>query len=141
MKSLQLNYSEGNDIPMDLAVDTWSQLSDYARNRIRKVFCERDSALMEFLDEVENRMNTEGYRFMTESEMLKNGVSYAEQLLIADKGGLVCNISLIGPHRSKKRQRIFYDHEQGKYYAVAADDLSSKRLYFTEDEINEIEEV
>lgn len=140
MKSLQLNYDSGNDIPMDLAVDTWGQLSDYARNRIRKVFGERDPGLMEFLDEVENRMNTDGYRFMTESELLNNGVSYSEQLLIADKGGFVCNISLIGPHRTRKRQRIIYDHEQEKYYAVAADDPSSEKLYFTEDEINEIEE-
>ena len=140
MKSLQLNYDSGNDIPMDLAVDTWGQLSDYARDRIREVFGERDPALMEFLDEVESRMNTDEYRFMTESEILKSGVSYSEQLLIADKGGLVCNISLIGPHRTRKRQRIFYDHERGAYYAVAAEDLSSERLYFTEDEINEIEE-
>lgn len=142
MKSLQLNYSEGNDIPLDLAIDTWSQLSEYARNRIRKIFGERDAQLSEFLDEVEEKMYTDGYRFMTESEIMKKySLSYHEKLEIAYKGDMVCNISLLdSQHITRKNQRIRYDHDRNSFYAVPADKLNAKRLYFTEDEINVIEE-
>lgn len=143
MKSLQLNYSEGNAIPLDLAIDTWSQLSEYARNRIREVFGERDDQLSKFLDEVEANMNSDGYRFMTESEIMKKDtLSYHEKLELAYKGGMVCNISLIeSQHITRKKQRIFYDNKNKSFYAVPADNLNAERLYFTEEDINIIEEV
>ena len=139
MKSLQLNGD--NAIPLDLAVDTWSQLSVYARNRIREIFGKRDAELESFLDEVERNMNDDEYRFMSESEIMKN-VNVSEQLLIADKGGLVCDLLLYEPLRSRKNQRIFFDHIKGSYYAVHANNLNSAdRLYFTEDDVIEIEEI
>ena len=144
MKSFQLNYcNEGNAIPLDLAIDTWSQLSEYARNRIREKFGKRDKLLNEFLDEVERNMHSNEYRFMTESEIMKKDtLGYREKLQIAENGRMICNISLIeSQHITRKNQRIFYDHEKDNFYAVPADDLNAKRLYFTEDEINVIEEV
>ena len=141
MKSFQLNYDTGNNIPLDMAIDTWSQLSDYARQRIRDVFCQRDQELSDFLDLVEDAMNSDEYRFMTEAEMLSDrDVSVSEQLLIADKGDVVCNISLTGPHRTRKRQKIKYDHSTGKYRAISVDDPASEPIYFKEEEVYRIEE-
>lgn len=139
LKSLQLNYDSGNDIPLDLAVDTWGQLSDYAKDRIRTVFCRRDPAFALFLDKVDENSNTDTYRFMTEAEMMeRKSVTISEQLLVAEKGSMICNLSLFCPHRSRKNQRIFFDHEKQCYCAVPADDPSGEKLYFTEDEVNEI---
>ena len=79
------------------------------------------------------------YRFMTESEMMRQGrMSVTECLLNAEKGGMVCNFALCSPHRTRKNQRIFHDHSKGSYYAVPADDLSAEPLYFTENELLEI---
>ena len=143
MKSLQLNYANGNDIPLDLAVDTWSQLSVYAKERIREVFGKRDAEFDRFLNEVERNLNDDEYRFMSEPEMMKgDNVNISEQLLIADKGGMVCDILLYEPLPSRKNQRIIFDHTKESYYAVpASDPNSSDRLYFTEDDVIEIEEV
>ena len=141
IKSLQLNYNNDNSIPLDLAVDTWSQLSDYARSRIREIFGKRDADLDSFLNDVERDMNDDEYRFMSESEIMK-GVNVSEQLLIADKGSLVCDLALYEPLRSRKNQRILFDHIKKSYYAVSANDLNSvDRLYFTEDDVIEIKEV
>ena len=142
MKSFQLNYDSGNNIPLDLAIDTWSQLSEYARQRIREIFAERDPDLAGFLDLVEEEMNSDEYRFMTESEMMeRKDVSRSEQLDIAYKGSMLCNLSLTGPHRTKKNQRIKFDHGRQCFYAVPADNLGADPLYFTVDEVYEIEEV
>ncbi len=139
LKSFQLNYDSGNEIPMDLAVDTWGQLSDYAKSRIREVFSQRDQDLAKFLDKVEENSQEDTYRFMTESEMMEHkAASIAEQLLLADKGSMICNLSLFCPHRTRKKQRIFYDHDKQSYFAVPADDLSGNRLYFTEDDVDEV---
>ena len=126
---------------MDLAVDAWSQLSVYARRRIREIFGKRDAEFDSFLDEVKRNMNDDEYRFMSESEIMKE-VNVSEQLLIADKGGLVCDLLLYEPLRSRKNQRILFDHIKGSYYAVPANNLNSAdRLYFNEDDVAEIEEV
>lgn len=142
MQSFQMNYDSGNNIPLDLAVDTWSQLSDYVKDRIREIFCQRDQSFSEFLDIVESEVNSDDYRFMTESEMMDlKDISVSERLDLAYKGGMVCNLSLIAPHRTKKNQRIIYDHDCHKFYAVPADDLSADRLYFSLDEVYMISEV
>lgn len=141
LKSFQLNYREGNDIPLDLAIDTWAQLSPYVRERIREVFGKRDSQLSDFLDEVEEKMNSDTYRFMTESEIMESGnVSFHEKLEIAAKGGRLYNLSLLTEqHITRKNQRINYDHDKGSFYAVSADNEDEK-LYFTADDINVISE-
>lgn len=142
LKSFQLNYDSGNNIPLDLAVDTWGQLSDYAKDRIREIFCCRDPELAEFLDLVDSESKSDDYRFMTEAEMMaQKDVSVSEQLDLAYKGGMICNLSLIAPHRTRKNQRITYDHDLHCFYAVPADDLSAERLYFTLDEVFMITEV
>lgn len=142
LQSLQLNYDNGNNIPLDLAVDTWSQLSDYAKERIRDIFCKKDPSFSVFLDIVEEAEHSDTYRFMTESEMMKDGeTSWNEKLDLAYKGGMICNLSLMQPHRTRKNQRIIYDHDRHSFYAVSATNISDERLYFTEAEVYELEEV
>lgn len=142
LQSLYLNYDiRGNNIPMDLAVDTWGQLSDYAKGRIRQIFCQRDPDFAEFLDLVEQAETSDTYRFMTESEIFKNSdVSWSERLQLAYKGGMICNLSLRQPFRSRKNQRIFYDHDQNSFYAVPANMPCGERLYFALDEVMDLDE-
>lgn len=142
LKSFQLNYDSGNNIPLDLAVDVWGQLSDYAKDRIRKVFSQKDPDLDEFLKLVDAESQSDEYRFMTESEMMEHrDMTVDEQLLTACKGGLICNLSLVAPHRTRKNQRIFYDPTAQSFYAVPADDPSAERLYFESDEVYMVSEM
>ena len=141
LQSLHLNYENGNNTPLDLAVDTWSQLSDYAKGRIQEVFCKRDPKFSKFIDQVDEDAQNPEYRYMTESEVMEKGeASRDEMLLIADKGSMVCNLTLSQPLRSRKNQRIFYDHDQNSYYAVPAENTSAKPLYFSVEEVRDISE-
>lgn len=140
LKSLQLSYDCDNNIPLDLAVDVWGQLSDYAKDRICEIFGQRDPELAEFLEIVDGEERSDEYRFMTETEMMED-VRVSEQLNIAYKGGLICNLFLTTPQKNRKNQRIGYDHEAESYYAVSADDPSAERLYFKEDEVYLISEI
>lgn len=142
LQSLQLSYDIGNNIPLDLAVDTWSQLSDYAKERIREIFCSRDPDFSVFIDMVEEAERSDTYRFMTESELMKRGeASWREQLDMAFKGGRSYNLTLAHPQRSRKNQKIKYDPGTHAFYALPADDPSAEPLYFSVDEVIDISEV
>ena len=142
LKSLQLNYSDDHNIPFDLAVDVWGQLSDYAKERIGEIFSSKDPDLSEFLEDVNREAQSNEYRFMTESEMLMDlDLRVSEQIDIAYKGMMVCNLSLVSPRRTLKNQRVFFDHKAKAYYAVPANDLSAERLYFSLDEVHMVCEV
>ena len=134
LKSLQLNYDKDNNIPLDLAVYIWGQLSDYAKERIREIFCSRDPELAMFLEDVDSEAGSDEYRFMTEAEMMDN-VRVSEQLTIAYKGNLICDLYLMAPQRNRKNQIVRYDHKVSSYYTVPAHDLSAERLNFREDEV------
>lgn len=141
LQSLQMNYDSGNNIPLDIAVDAWSQLSDYAKERIREIFCKRDQRFSDFIDIVDEAEHSETYRFITESEMMKRGeASWHEMLDMAYKGGGVYNITLANPLRSWRRQRVVYDHDRHLFYALPVDNTSSDRLYFSVDEVIDISE-
>jgi hypothetical protein len=78
---------------------------------------------------------------MTESEMMRDGdPAWNERLDLAFKGGMVCHISLGQPLRTRKEQRILYDHNRNSFYAVPKNDLAAERLYFSVDELIELEE-
>lgn len=143
LQSFQYNYQEkGNAIPLDMAIDTWSQLSDYAKERVREKYCQSDPEFANFLDLVEAESTSLGYRFMDESELLARGnLSASEQIHNADKGDRICNIELMKPYRTRKNQRVRYDDECGAYYAVDANKLDGDRLYFTEEELKYLYEV
>ena len=136
LQSFYYSNRMGNIIPLDMAIDTWNQLSDYARSRIREVFCKNDPDFADFLDEVEQLSSSVAFRFMSESELLaERDASASEQLIMAYKGSLICDMTLIGPPRSRKRQRIFYDPARQQYYAVSADQPDGERLYLREEEL------
>lgn len=139
LQSLHFNHQQGNFLPLDLAVDIWCQLSDYTRKRIREVFCRNDPDFAEFLDWIHGEVESLTHHFMSESEVLDSrDLSEGEMMLIADKGGEICDIELKNPLRSRSRQRVKYDHDQHRYYAVSADEPDGERLYFTEEEVGEI---
>lgn len=139
LQSLHYNNQKGNYIPLDLAIDIWCQLSDYTKSRIREIFCRNDPDFSEFLDWVQSESESSSHHFMSESEILQErDTSKGEMLLIAHKGSIVCDIDLVSPLRSRCNQRIMYDFQQHRYYAVSADNLDGDRLYFTEDEIDRI---
>ena len=141
LQSLHYNNQNGNYLPLDLAIDVWSQLSDYTKTRIREIFCRNDPEFTEFLEQVDSESESVAHRFMSESEILEErDTSKGEMLLIAHKGGMICDIELTSPLRSRSNQRIMYDFEQQCYYAVSADDTNGTRLYFTEDELTVISE-
>lgn len=141
LKSFQLNFAADHNIPLDLAVETWGQLTDHVKERIREIFCRRDPELAEFLDYVEEETMSDEYRFMTESQMLEwKDMRISEQLEIAYKGGMVCNVSLLSPHRTLKNQRIDYDHVIQSFYCVSNDDILGERIYFTPDDVYMISE-
>jgi len=137
LQSLQYNYRElGNQLPLDLAVDTWCQLTDYAKGKIMNVFGARDPSLMEFIEEVETAAKTPSYRFMEESKLLENpNLAPNEQLDNVFKRGAVCDIELGNPVRTRKSQRIVFDSETESYYAVSAHSPQSERLYFNENDL------
>lgn len=141
LQSFYCNYERGNMIPLDMAIDTWCQLSDYTKNRIEEVFCRRDPQFADFIDMVDKEAESGEYRFMTESEMLESRDSNSEeQLMLAFKGGMICDLVLTGPYRTWKRKRIFYDFEKESFYAVSADDIHGDKIYFDEDELLELSE-
>lgn len=136
LQSFYYNNEKGNIIPLDMAIDTWCQLSDYTKARIREIFCKDDPDFASFLDQVEAESESLSYRFMTESELLsQRDTSAGEKLDLAYKGGLICDLELCKPTRSRKHQRIMRDDETHSYYAVSAENLSGDRLYFDKDEL------
>lgn len=143
LQSFQYNYQEkGNAIPLDMAIDTWSQLSDYAKKRVREMYCINDPEFSDFLNLVEAEATSLVYRFMDESELLARGnLSASEQIHNAFKGGRICNIELMKPYRTRKNQRVRYDSDCGSFYAVDANKPDGDRLYFTEEELKYLYEV
>ena len=134
LQSFHCNYEKDNLIPFDMAVDTWCQLSDYVKDRIREVFCRRDAEFDEFINSVEAAAESGTYRFMSESEMLESGNASAnEQLMLAFKGRIPCDLVLTN-RRSYKYQYIGYDFDRALYFAVSAENPHGNRTYFAEDE-------
>ena len=141
LQSFHSNYEKGNMIPLDMAIDTWCQLSEYVKERIKEIFCSRDPEFAEFIEMVEDGATSDTYRFMTESEMMVYGDSCAdEQLTLAWKGGMICDLILSAPQRSWKRRRIHYDFDRQLYYAVPADESNGERAYFSKSEFVRLSE-
>ena len=139
LQSFYYSNKEGNIIPMDLAIDVWCQLSDYTKDRIKVIFCKNDSAFAEFIEDVDSESQSLDYRFMTEAEMLDDrDLGSREQLCIAEKG-MICDIVLLSPYRTRKKQSIYFDPYEGNYIAVSVDDPDD-RMSFTLDEFHSLSE-
>ena len=142
LQAFMYSYDMDNNIPLDLAIDTWCQLSDYAKNRIKEIFCLKDDDFAEFIDLVDTNSRDYYRHFMTEAEMIKEGDYMKHELLdLAHKGGRKCDLCLNSPFRTRTNCIIKYDHDNGSYYAVNADDIDGDRLYFTLDEFKELQTI
>lgn len=142
LQAFMYSYDMDNNIPLDLAIDTWCQLSDYAKNRIKEIFCLKDDNFAEFIDIVEDESDNSYRHFMTEAEMLNDEkVSPGEQLDLAFKGGRKCDLYLNSPFRTRTNCIIGYDRGRHCYYAVNADDIDGDKLYFTLDEFEELQTI
>ena len=139
LQSFFYSNKEDNIIPMDLAIDVWCQLSEYTRERVRAIFCKNDAAFSAFIEEVNSESQSLDYRFMTESEMLNDrDLGSREQLSLAEKG-MICDIVLLSPYRTRKKQRIYFDPYDGHYVASSADNPDD-RITFTMDEFHSLSE-
>ena len=92
LQALQRNYDEHEStVSSYLAVDIWSQLSDYARERIEYVFTAGDpdfAAFIEMLKDETPDGRIPAYR--TEREMFIGDESISERLLYYRKADRVC---------------------------------------------------
>lgn len=122
IKSLYLyNSKTESDICYNMAIDVWCQLSDYGRERIKKIFGREDSGFNDFLKEMNSYLDgsnmlvftPEGTFLEKDSDLKAN-----EQLLIAFKSSKVCRIIFLSKYKMDTLygQRIMQD-EKG-YYAV-----------------------
>lgn len=139
LQSFFYSNNEDNIIPMDLAIDVWCQLSEYTKERIRAIFCKNDAAFSAFIEEVNSESQSLDYKFMTESEMLDDrDLGSREQLSIAEKG-MICDIVLLSPYRTRKKQSIYFDPYEG-YYVASSVDNPDDRITFTIDEFHSLSE-
>ena len=149
MKALYNYNSENEDsICYDMAVDIWCQLSEYGRNRIKKIFGSNDTDFNDFLKEMEDAISSNKViAFMPEEKFLDkdSDVPPEQQLTVAFKGSKVCRIVFTSSSRLETLdgQRILYD-DKG-YYAVQQDEVigivhtgSSKKIYLKLEEIKQI---
>ena len=138
LKSLQLSYDADNNIPFDLGMDIWSQLSDYTRKRIQIKFETNDPDFKNFLEQIESEKDDYSRIFKTEGEMFDNDdLTLSDQLLLAYKDGGRYNLTLINPRRTLRNQCIEYDPQLCTYYSYSEDEPDS-RVNFTENDLREI---
>lgn len=80
-------YHEERDMSIASAVEIWSQLSDYTRNRIRLVYAQNDNELAQFLDIVEDELDSfHLHTYVSERDILsENILSDYEQNEIMNK--------------------------------------------------------
>lgn len=100
LNSLYHSYVDrGVSICRGIALNVWLQLSEYGRERIRKVFGQRDEEFGDFLKELQEEAEN-GIRiaeYLSELEMIQSGdwdINCKEQFEIAVKGGFHCRIKL-----------------------------------------------
>lgn len=93
LESLYVSYVKGgSSISRGMALDIWTQLSDYGRERIQTVFGVQDKGFDGFLEELQDDM-LHGQRtaaFLTESEMLRDDqldINGQEKFAMALKAG------------------------------------------------------
>lgn len=129
LQSLQEAYS--NDISLvsfGIALDVWGQLSDYGKERIRKIFGTQSKEMKEFLDELEDTYNSNHLTaFQTEQELIKeDDLNVRDKLILALKECLVCDIKMKinGEKKVFRKQRIVNRSVEGKltYFAVSLTD-------------------
>ena len=126
-----------------IALNTWCQLSEYARYRITEILAPKYDELSDFIYELSGMLDSDVRKFETEEFLLEEGDhSIDEKLNGMHKGSLVCGIDLTKPRRRLRNQRIFFDFDKHQYYAVSSENIDSatERLYLDKENIFDIYE-
>lgn len=127
-----------------IALNTWCQLSEYAKERIEEVYVSKYKYMADFIDELCGMLHNGARKFTTESCLLKEDDDFSinEKLLVAHKGSLVCTLELTHPRRRLRNQRVFYDFERNQYYSTSADEIDSEinRVYLDIDDVFDLYE-
>ncbi len=146
--SLFINACEkGSEISRFIAMDIWFQLTDYAKEKIRRNFFEpiEDYQFSDFLDELEDATPTgHSLRYMTERDMLKDNRfdpnSPFEKLIMAYKGERYCSLDIAKSEGGEiirlYHQRVYFLNHDGDYEAKADDGTS---FFFHKDELVDID--
>ena len=143
IQSLARNYTEhGNDICYAIALDIWSQLSEYGRDRIKKVFIPGDRIVRDFIEDIDNEWPDEKpAEFFSEKEMREDrGLTGIDEILqfyikSADRH---CNLTLsmsdgLLPMRGVQVV-IDSEDEEGKVYYRAIRQ-GKEDIIFTKDQV------
>lgn len=127
-----------------LALNTWCQLSEYAKERIKEIFIPRYNNFGEFIFELSEMLYNGARKFETENYLLKeeDDFSIEKKLLAVYNGELVCALELTNPRRRLRNQRVFFDFDKKQYYAVSTEDTDAKtdRTYLEKDNIFDLYE-
>lgn len=142
LQSLAHNYVDNSsDVSYHIGIDIWYQLSEYARNRVRKYYAYSDEKLKNFLDDIDDLLpDKTTYGFQTEREMVQ--VIPGSQREIFDfvmKGdGRYCNLYLKSSDEPLCDQRLDYTQieDEIRYWAI---DENGKRTEICYEDIEEIE--
>lgn len=95
LKSLQASVYDGDSlVGRGIALDIWAQLTDYAKDRVKTVFAEKDEEFLLFIEELEDDIiSGEVPMFKTEAELLKEGdVNLHDELLMIMKANRTCDV-------------------------------------------------
>jgi len=89
-------FEGGNNFALGIGKYIYIQLSEYAKDRIIKVFGERSELLLGFMDEIEECDEEKTLlSFRSEGELLSSGeLSYGDRLCLIIKNGTKCNLKI-----------------------------------------------
>lgn len=107
LQALCRNYCDyESEISMGIATDIWSQLSDYAKERIERIFGAEDRTFQKFIDQLNNVCPNQGFgMFLTERQMASDiEMMVGEALLYLEKAdGRTGTVDYIGADGNRKR--------------------------------------
>ena len=118
LSSLQQTYDSGafGVYCLNMAMDIWCQLSDYCKERIKKIFLLNDKELSDFIEMIEDELSQDRYpTFQSEGSMIEDG-DLEDQLHHAYKCGHLCTIVLKEEGKRRVYQKIRIFKNDGKLF-------------------------
>lgn len=129
LQALSRNFNEHcSEISVQIATDIWSQLSDYAKKRVEKVYAARDTDFADFINMLKDVCpNYRVCTFRTERQMASEiDLQLDEALRFLEKAperyGTITYDDEYGEERCLEKQqirRIYYDGNNEKYVFVS----------------------
>ena len=134
LKGMQLAFdTEVSYHSLNMAINVWSQLSEYCKSRLKEWYHPEDIDFHGFLQTVEEAENAKP--FITEVEMFDDE-SVDNQLNLAFKGSRRCNIKLDGKvyrdcriHFDINRHNYIIKHGDDEYEIENVDDIEEMLLF------------